>query len=151
MDADNFLLPGEDLPAWAVRTGRFRPERAAHWRAKLDAEQRRIVAAGGDPAQQPSTVAEEIRRLTPVLAAELPAAPVSRPDTGRTAYGTAHSATPRYDALRRQVFGPTPDERAADQDAELEARLAETEEQERIAASAAGLTRDEYRALFGDD
>ncbi|WP_200213358.1 hypothetical protein [Micromonospora coerulea] len=146
--ADNFLLPGEDWIGWAVRTGRFRPERAEHWRGKLDRERQHIEASGGDTAQ--SRVVEEIRQLHPVYASAQQAPPGTVP-TRAAAAAAATSGTPRTDALLRAVYGPTREQVYAEQDAALEARLAEQAEQEPIAASAGLLTDDEYRSLFGDE
>jgi hypothetical protein len=141
--SDDLLLPGEDIAAWGVRTGRFRPDRAAHWRERMASERQHIAASGGDPAT-PSQVEAEIRALYPACTAE--AAPI----TPVYARGPAPAGPSRLEQLERALFGPTRKQLWAEQDAAAEAALEAAEEQEAIAASA-GLTDDEYRAIFGDD
>lgn len=143
--SDELLLPGEDLAAWGVRTGRYRPERVGYWRDRLSAEQRRIEASGGDPAQ--SDIAREIRGLHPVLASAPSASlTVTRPMGMAAAPG---STTPHIDALERAVYGPTREQAWAEQDAALEASLAEQAEQDRIADSTPATAVDDvFDQLF---
>jgi hypothetical protein len=67
------------------------------------------------------------------------------------ASGAVAPALSRLEQLERDVFGPSQDQRYAEQDAQAERELAELEERDRTAASQGGLIPEETRVLFGDD
>lgn len=59
-------LPGEDAAAWGARTGRFFTADIPMWRDRLRAEQRRVMASGGNPG--PSAIEAAIESMYPALA-----------------------------------------------------------------------------------
>ena len=65
--------------------------------------------------------------------------------------GAAAPTLSRVEELERALYGPSRDQRYAEQDAQAERELAELEERDRTAASQGGLIPEETRVLFGDD
>jgi hypothetical protein len=140
---------GEDLVDWAVRTDRILASAADGWRERLGDERRRIIAsAGPGGTAQPSEVEATLQILTPVPGIN---APGFREGVVLASAGATAPPLSRVEQLDRALFGPTREERYAEQDAQAERELAEIEaaEHDRIAASA--LTEDAYRLLFPGD
>jgi hypothetical protein len=140
---------GEDLVDWAVRTDRILASAADGWRERLGDERRRIIAsAGPGGTAQPSEVEATLQILTPVPGIN---APGFREGVVLASAGATAPPLSRVEQLDRALFGPTREERYAEQDAQAERELAEIEEADRIAASQGGLTPEEMRVLFGDE
>ncbi|WP_446218291.1 hypothetical protein [Micromonospora sp. IBHARD004] len=153
--ADEQQRPDETVVAWGVRTGRYTAARAAYWQQRLDIERRQIKASA--KPDTPSQVESIIRSLAPVFPEQHnPGQVWAKDDTGRTVLAStlqpsnATSATPRLDALMREVYGPSQAERYAQQDATAEASLIAQEEEQQRRAAESTLTEDEHRAIFGN-
>jgi hypothetical protein len=144
---DERRFEGEDLVDWAIRTDRLIAGPSAEgWRRRLAEERHRVIASAGPGG----TVEQGEVERTLLRLASVPGVNDPGYRAGMVlASGAAAPALSRTEQLERMLYGPTREERYAEEDARAERELVELEqaEQERVAASA--LTDAEFEALFG--
>jgi hypothetical protein len=141
---------GEDVVAWAVRSGRFGPARAAYWRDRIAAD----VAAGHGRAKQIRASAAAMDFPPELLEAEVGAStPAGHEIVSMAPLPWLHASAGSVDAgdpvlPDRLMFPPSPQQ----VDRHLEA-VAAAENRRLIAASLPEVeTLDEdFRLIYGDD